>query len=299
MKYRLPWGELYTDKFPAADIMILGIPFDGAVSNKKGASEAPDKIRELSRILPATTEEGFLLKGLKIYDHENVEVVLDWVEYFNRVEKEARMLLESGKFCIFLGGDHSVTIPLEKAFSKVNQGEKIGIIHFDSHPDIADIYDGHKWSHACTQRRALEFDNIKPEGLTYIGLRAYMEDELEYFQQHPEIKIIGAREIYKKGIEYVIETVKERYKDYTKIYITLDIDVLDPAFAPGTGTPEAGGLSTREIMELIREIITSLPVGAMDIVEVSPPLDSSDITSWAALKIMYEVFGVVYNKINK
>lgn len=296
MKYRLPWGELYTDEFEDADIVILGIPFDSAVSNRKGTAEAPDRIRELSRILPAVTEEGLLFKNLKVYDNENVEITLDWEKYFNKVEETATKLLESGKFCIFIGGDHAVTIPLEAAFAKVHKDEKIGIIHFDSHPDIIDSYDGHPWSHACTQRRALELDVIKPEGLTFIGLRSFMEEELEYLKKHPEITIINAREIYRKGIAYVLETVKEKYRDYTKIYMTLDIDVLDPAFAPGTGTPEAGGLSTRELMELVREMVLTLPIAAFDIVEVSPPLDSSDITSWAALKIIYEVFGVVYRK---
>ncbi|MCC5911390.1 MAG: agmatinase [Clostridiaceae bacterium] len=296
MKYRLPWGELYTNDIETSNIAILGIPFDGAVSNAKGAAEAPDKIRELSRILPPITEEGILLKDFKVYDHENVEINLDWEKYFKSVEKEARALLESDKFCLFLGGDHAVSIPLETAFSKVHRNQKIGVIHFDSHPDIIDTYDGHPWSHACTQRRALELKNIKPEGLTFIGLRSYMEEELEFFEKHPEIKIIGAREVYKKGIEYVLEIVKDRYKNYDKIYITLDIDVLDPAFAPGTGTPEAGGLSTRELIELVREMVLTLPVQAMDIVEVSPRLDSSDITSWAALKIIYEVFGAVYSR---
>lgn len=296
MKYRLPWGELYTDEFEDADIVILGIPFDSAVSNRKGTAEAPDRIRELSRILPAVTEEGLLFKNLKVYDNENVEITLDWEKYFNKVEETATKLLESGKFCIFIGGDHAVTIPLEAAFANVHKDEKIGIIHFDSHPDIIDSYDGHPWSHACTQRRALELDVIKPEGLTFIGLRSFMEEELEYLKKHPEITIINAREIYRKGIDYVLETVKEKYRDYTKIYMTLDIDVLDPAFAPGTGTPEAGGLSTRELMELVREMVLTLPIAAFDIVEVSPPLDSSDITSWAALKIIYEVFGVVYRK---
>lgn len=299
MKYRLPWGDLYTDKLDNADIAILGIPFDSAVSNKKGASEAPDRMRELSRILPAATEEGLLLKNFKVYDHENVEITLDWEKYFKEVEETAAKLLESGKFCIFIGGDHAVTIPLEAAFIKVHKDEKIGIIHFDSHPDIIDTYDGHKWSHACTQRRALELDAMKPEGLTFIGLRSFMEEELEYFEKHPEITIIKARDVYRRGIDYVLDTVKEKYRNYTKIYLTLDIDVLDPAFAPGTGTPEAGGLSTRELMELVREMVLTLPVEAVDIVEVSPPLDSSDITSWAALKVIYEVFGALYTKYKK
>ncbi|AOY75995.1 agmatinase [Clostridium formicaceticum] len=296
MKYRLPWGEIYTDKIDEADIIVLGIPFDSAVSNRKGAAEAPDKLRELSRILPPVTEEGLLLRNFKVYDHENVEITLDWEKYFKQVEETAFSLMKTGKTCLFIGGDHAVTIPLETAFAKIHKEEKIGIIHFDSHPDIIDTYDGHPWSHACTQRRALEIKNIAPEDLTFVGLRSYMEEELAYFEKHPEIKIIGAREVYRKGIDYVIEVLKEKYKDYTKLYITLDIDVLDPAFAPGTGTPEAGGLSTRELMEVVREIILTLPVAVVDVVEVAPPLDTSDITSWAALKIIYEIFGAVYKK---
>ncbi|AKL94121.1 agmatinase SpeB [Clostridium aceticum] len=296
MKYRLPWGEIYTDQIDEADVVVLGIPFDSAVSNRKGAAEAPDKLRELSRILPPVTEEGLLLKNFKVYDHENVEIILDWEKYFKQVEDTASSLMKTGKTCLFIGGDHAVTIPLETAFAKVHNNEKIGIIHFDSHPDIIDTYDGHPWSHACTQRRALELKNIAPEDLTFVGLRSYMEEELAYFQKHPEIKIIGAREVYRKGIDDVLDILKEKYKDYTKLYVTLDIDVLDPAFAPGTGTPEAGGLSTRELMEMVREIILTLPVAVVDIVEVAPPLDSSDITSWAALKIIYEIFGAVYKK---
>lgn len=298
MKYPYPWGEAHTKKLTSADVVLMGIPFDGAVSNAKGAAEAPDRLRELSRILPSITEEGTPFDSLKVYDAGDVEVVLDWATYFREVERKAKEFIKTGKFCVFIGGDHSVTIPLESAFASVHSEDDIGIIHFDSHPDIISEYDGHGWSHACTQRRAVELENVKPEGLSFVGLRSFMKEELDYFGQHQEITVIKARDIYKKGTSEVIRQLLEKYRSYKKIYLTLDIDVLDPAYAPGTGTPEAGGLSTRELMEIIRELVTELPIQVVDIVEVSPPLDQANITSWAALKVLYEVFGAVAQKNN-
>jgi agmatinase len=108
--------------------------------------------------------------------------------------------------------------------------------------------------------------------------------------------VINAREIYRIGLEHTYKTIRDRYLNCRSIYLSIDIDVLDPAYAPGTGTPESGGLSTRELMELVREIVVHLPVKAADIVEVSPPLDSSNITSWAALKVIYEIFGEIYKR---
>jgi agmatinase len=279
-----------------ADVIIIGIPFDGAVSAARGAAAAPDRLRELSKILPLVTEEGIVFRSLKIRDEGNIPAHLNWERYFGEVTKRAYDILVHHKFCLFLGGDHSVSIPLENAFSLAHAGQNIGIIHFDAHCDLADEYDGHHWSHACTQRRALELPNVKPDGLTLVGVRSFMEEELEFLDRNPKIRIINAREIYKQGLSYTFKTINKRYQDYRAIYCSIDIDVLDPAFAPGTGTPESGGLSTRELMELVREIMVHLPVAAVDIVEVSPPLDSSNITSWAALKVIYEILGEINNR---
>ena len=299
MKYPFPWGDVYEKELIAADVLLMGIPFDGAVSNAKGAAEAPDRMRELSRILPSITEEGIPFNRLKVYDAGNVEVVLDWTAYFNEVEKKAKELIKTGKFCVFIGGDHSVTIPLESAFANAYPEDDIGIIHFDSHPDIITEYDGHGWSHACTQRRAVELSNVKPGGLSFVGLRSFMIEELEYFAAHQEITVIKARDVYKRGVSDIARQLIEKYKSYKRIYLTIDIDVLDPAYAPGTGTPEAGGLSTRELMEMVRELVKELPIQVVDVVEVSPPLDHSDITSWAALKVIYELFAIAAMKIQK
>lgn len=286
-----PWGEINISKMDKADICIMGIPFDGAVSCGKGTALAPEMMRNLSRYLPPTTEEGLVIEDLKVYDHGDVAIDLDWARYYATVEAEALNLLQSKAFCLFLGGDHSVTIPLQRAFGRYNKGKKIGIIHFDSHSDICDEYDGHKWSHACTEKRAVD-DVIEPKDLSLIGIRSWEVEEIEYLAAHPEVLLIKAYDVHKKGYEYVCQRLKEKYSDYDALYLTLDIDVLDPSCAPGTGTPEAGGLESREMMEIIKFLISELPITTMDLVEVSPPLDSeNNITSWAALKIIYEVFG--------
>lgn len=290
----LPWGDINVPEISEADICVMGIPFDGAVSCGKGTALAPEVMRGLSRYLPPTTEEGLIFEGLKVYDHGDIPIDLDWARYYATVEEDAYELMKSGNFCIFLGGDHSVTIPLHRAFGRYNEGKKIGVIHFDSHSDICDEYDGHKWSHACTEKRTVD-DVISPEDLSLIGIRSWEAEEVEYLKNHPEVLLIKARDIHKKGYEYVCDELKNKYSNYDAVYLTLDIDVLDPSCAPGTGTPEAGGLESRGMMEIIKYLIPELPIKAMDIVEVSPPLDSeNNITSWAALKIIYEVFGQLY-----
>lgn len=290
-----PWRSLHVKNIEDANICVMGIPFDGAVSCGKGSSMAPERIRSLSRYLPPTTETGVVLDKIRVFDVADVPIDLDWVRYFGNIEAEAYKLFKNGAFCLFIGGDHSVTIPLHKAFGQAMREAgktKIGIIHFDAHADICDTYDNHKWSHACTERRALD-DVILPEDLSYVGLRSWELEELDFFAANPEIITIKAYDIYKDGLLEAFRKLEQRYKSYDAVYFTMDIDVLDPAYAPGTGTPEAGGLSSRELIELTKLIVASLPVVAMDIVEVSPTLDVSDMTSWAALKVIYEAFGCI------
>lgn len=278
-----------TRDLEAASICVLGVPFDLAVSYGKGAALAPEKIRSLSRYMPATTETGLHLERIRVYDAGDVALDLNWERYFKTVEEEALKLLRAGKFGLFLGGDHSVTIPLQRAFKRCQGNAKIGVIYLDAHCDLCDSFDGHHWSHACTGRRMLEHV-CTARDLTLVGTRSYEMEELDFIRAHPEITIIHARDVYSRGPAAAWDALK-RYSDYDAVYLSLDIDVLDPAFAPGTGTPEPGGLSSRELMELVRQICTRVPVRAMDVVEVSPGLDQADITSWAALKIIYEVFG--------
>jgi agmatinase len=288
--HRRLWSGLASDD-TNAEIGILGIPFDGATSFRKGASFAPSRIRELTPHASPSTEEGISLAGLRVRDYGDVFVDLDWKRYFKTVEARAQQVL-SHSLAIFLGGDHSVTIPLAQAFSTAVNG-RFGMLHIDAHLDLADSFEGSRWSHACTQRRVLELPNIDPRHLAFVGIRSFMDDESEFLAGYPEIGVHTARDVYVQGIDDVARSVVNQLQDVDAVYVTLDIDALDPAFAPGTGTPEAGGLSTRDVLELLRLVFSDLPVRALDIVEVSPPLDHSDITSVVALKVIYQVFGWV------
>lgn len=276
-----------------AKICILGIPFDGGTSFGKGASMAPDRIRYLSsEFMPETSDSFLPVQEHLMFDLGDAEITSDWQKTFEGVAEQAYQMMKQGNFSLFLGGDHSVTIPLHWAFKKVQDEighKKIGILHFDAHFDLCDHFDGHRWSHANTEKRALE-GIINPEDLFFLGIRAAEREELEVIRANPEIQVVTATEVFREGYEKAYARIYNQFKDYDALYFTLDIDVLDPAFAPGTGTPVAGGLSSRELVELVRLIFQDLPVAAMDIVEVSPPLDSNDITSWAAIRVIQEIF---------
>jgi agmatinase len=288
--HRYFWSGLSSDD-PAAEVGVLGVPFDNATSFRKGTAFAPARLRQITPHVAPATEEGHSLVGLRVRDYGDVPLDLNWERYFAAVEAQAAQALQH-PLALFLGGDHSVTIPLMAAFSQTVSGQA-GVVHFDAHPDLGDIYDGHRWSHACTERRALELPNVAPQHLVFVGLRSWMAEELDFLQAHPEIGVHTARDVYCQGIEAVAEKVVSQLEGVEAVYFTLDIDGLDPAYAPGTGTPEAGGLSTRELLELLRVVFARLPVRALDIVEVAPPLDHADVTSFAALKVIYEVLGWV------
>lgn len=292
--HRKPWSGLATGGADAP-VAVLGIPFDSATSYRKGAAEAPDRIRRNTHFISPTTESGLILDDFQLCDYGNVERDLNWERYFEGVTAAAGEVLKH-PFALFIGGDHSVGIPLLNAFSQ-QSSEPFGILHIDAHPDLVDEFDGHRWSHACTERRALEYPHVQPDNLVFCGIRSYVEEEIHFLHDHPEITVHSARDMHRRGMEDVAQAVIQQLKGLSSVYLTLDIDCLDPAYAPGTGTPEAGGLTTRELLEFLRLIFHALPVRAMDIVEVAPPLDYSDITTWAAIKVIYEVFGWLHERL--
>jgi agmatinase len=280
---------------PEAEVGVLGVPFDGGVSFRPGAGMAPAKLRELSDRMSDCSEDGHALH-LRVLDYGDIDSEQEQKQYFRQIEDAALPIFQH-PLALFLGGDHSVTIPLMRAFSRVASAP-FGVLHIDAHPDLFDRYRGSRLSHACTARRALELEGLEPEHLVFVGLNSFAPPEREYLKAHPELTAFTARDCYKQGIENIAETAVSILKGLDSVYVTLDIDVLDAAFAPGTGYPEGVGLSTRELMELMRVVIRELQVKAMDLVEVAPPLDHSDITSFAALKVIYEVFWEFQKKLS-
>jgi agmatinase len=289
--HRRIWSGLAVAGEAAAEIGILGIPFDGASSFRRGSAKAPGRIRSLTPHAAPFTEDGTPLAGLRLRDYGNVEADPAW-EPFSAAVTEAASTVLRHPFALFLGGDHSVTIPLSAATSRATEGP-LGILQLDAHLDLMDTFEGLSWSHACTARRILDLPNVDPSLFAFVGARSWLDDEHAYLADHPEVGVHTARDVWRSGINPIADKVCARLQDAAAVYVTIDIDVLDPAFAPGTGTPEAGGVSTRDLLELLRPVFRDLPVRALDLVELSPPLDRSDVTSFAAIKILYEVFGWV------
>lgn len=286
--------DLLVEDIKEANVVIAGIPYDEGCSCGGGASLAPSKIRELSSFLPPLSMDGDDLTHIKLFDYG------DWLkcdEYFKCLKKESSKIFETNKFPLFLGGDHSVTIPLQQAFYDFVKGNgKIpAIIHLDAHPDICDFYDGRYDSHACTNKRSIDY-GYDTNDVVLIGIRGFEAQETKYFKEHPEINVYTANDCYKLGMDKIVEKLKSKFDDRYAIYLSYDIDINDPAFAPGTGTPEAFGPTSRMVLDLVKGLFENFPIKAFDIVEVSPKLDCNDITSWLALKTIYEVFKYLGDK---
>jgi agmatinase len=291
--HRALWSGLAsTDE--DAEVGVLGVPFDGAAQHRRGSAQAPGKLRDLTVQLAPSTEEGVPLR-VRVRDYGDVPSDLAWPRDLHLVEDRALEALRH-PLALFLGGDHSVGIPLMRAFARAVNGP-FGVVHFDAHFDLWDIMHGDRWAHACTERRALELEGMDPAHMVFVGVRGFCPEDWETMDAYPGIRYHTARQCYRRGIETVAGEVVDRLRGVPAVYVTIDIDGLDPAYAPGTGTPEGGGPSTRDLIELMRIIVGELPVRAMDVVEISPPLDPSDATSFAALKVIYEVWGALQEKL--
>lgn len=272
-----------------ADITVLGLPFDKAASFRKGAAEAPDRIRAISGHISPTTEDGLSMEHLKVLDLGNLSPKgFEQAAYFKKVENKAEELFRTS-FPTFIGGDHSVSIPLITAAAKI-WGDKLGVIHLDAHMDLCGELEGNRLSHGCTHRRVTESSSLPLSNICFIGIRSFEQQELDYLECR-RANIYKAADIYHQGIKQTIEDVKQLLKNCEVFYLTLDIDFLDPAYAPGTGTPKPGGFTTRELLAILHELSTLKFIG-MDVVEVSPPLDHNDITSFAAQRAITEAWGM-------
>lgn len=283
------WRNLIAPNFEKAEICLFGIPFDANCSISKGAASAPSVMRECSAFLPAYTMDAKKLPSV-LYDMGDV----DGYDY-STVQKLFARASEK-KLTVMLGGDHSVSILTQKAFRTICSG-KLGIIHIDAHADICDEYQGRKDSHACVLRRALE-NGYHCEDIAMVGIRSYEDQESEFLKSS-KIKVYGADKAQQMGADSLAQELIAKFSGYDGVYVSFDIDAVDPSYAPGTGTPEAFGLPSVFVLRVLTEIFHKLPIKAFDIVEISPPLDVNNITSWLALKYMLEVFGVVCSDLNK
>ncbi len=277
------WADLHRpDLKPSdSDFTVIGVPYDGASCARKGAALAPERIRFWSTHLTPFSEDRTRLGELRICDLGDIPVS-DQVRDFHSIRQKVATL---SNVPIVLGGDHSISIPVLQAQRERYKDQRLGLLWVDAHPDLCDVFTGSKLSHACVLRRALEF-GIQPEDVCMVGLRSWEEQEIDLIE-NGGLNIYAAAAVSERGMRSIASSVHSKLSLCDAVHISLDIDCLDPAFAPGTGIPDAGGLSSRDVITLIKSM-QGLPLVGLDVVEVAPPIDPAEVTVFAALKIIME-----------
>jgi agmatinase len=273
------------------DVIIEGVPFDGTESERAEAYPAPEKIRALSRLEWPVTETGDLIEHLIVTDVGDVRIGKNRQAFDHFIAQ--RFSAFPGKaFLLHLGGGHAVSIPLIKAFSLREKGS-CGVLLLDAHPDLWDTANDNPFDRSCVMRRVVE--HLSPRKVALVGVRSFSIPEIEFMQRN-SIFYISARDFHATGPERCAQQTIDVLSNLDSIYLSLDIDVFDPADAPGTARPVPGGLTLRDVFGFLRVIFSKLKVGAMDIVEVSPSQDTSDATSRLAVRVILEVFGFLQTR---
>ena len=284
-----PWGGLAGGSPESADVVVAGIPYDGSAVYRKGAALAPQRIRSLSAAMPPVTEDGRLLTGLRVADLGDLDAGLDIEKGWAKVAEQLERVPANALLTV-LGGDHCTAIATLSA--QVKRHPDVFVLWVDAHPDLCEYSRGGRWTCGCAMRRALDVSGLDPQRVIIAGGRDYDPEELEFIAAHG-ILLVSAQELA-RDLARSAEKIADRLAG-RKVHVSFDIDVLDPAFAPGTEIPSAGGLSTRQALDLLRMATDGATLVGFDIVEVSPPFDSGDITTFAALKMIFEVWGMSWN----
>ncbi|MCI2419176.1 agmatinase [Saccharopolyspora sp. K220] len=278
---------------PDADVLIWGVPFDTGVSYRPGARFGPNHVRQSSRLLrpynPANDTEPFALR--QVADAGDLGVnPFDIKEAIDAIEVGARELSGTRRTLVTVGGDHTIALPLLRV--QHERHGPIAVLHFDAHLDTWDTYFGAPYTHGTPFRRAAEEGLIDFEHSMHVGLRGPLYSKLDLGEsERLGFAALHCREFARTPLDTIIDRIRARLGS-RPVYLSIDIDVLDPAFAPGTGTPEAGGLSSRELLELVRGLADLNVVGA-DLVEVAPAYDHAEITGIAAAHVIYDLLCIL------
>jgi agmatinase len=282
------------DEVESYDVAVLGAPFDGGVSYRPGARFGPSAIRQASRNLrPAFNPELNVapFRVLQAVDAGDVPCnPFNIDEALRQIDEEASALIGDGQKLITLGGDHTIALGTLRAVARKHG--PVALIHFDAHLDTWNSYFGADRTHGTVFRRAFEEGLLLPDSSIHVGIRGPLYDSQDLVDDAGfGFSIVRATDFDRLGVDEIVRRARERIGG-AKVYLSVDIDVLDPAFAPGTGTPEMGGFSSRELLALLR----GLPGGqlvAADVVEVSPAYDHAEITALAAATVAYEMMSLM------
>ena len=282
--------------YKGADVVIIGAPFDGGTSYRAGARFGPNAVRQAcylehdgSRPHLALRVDG--LKDLRVVDAGDVEMYSGDVEKScAALEKVVEEVAKSGAFPLVIGGDHTITWPNATGLARARGWGRIGVIHFDAHADTGDVTFGSLVGHGQPMRRLIESGAVRGDRFLQVGLRGYWpEPETLSWMAAQGMRSFEMSEITTKGLANCLdEVIRIATDDCDGVFLSVDVDVVDPGSAPGTGTPEPGGLTSREVLDAVRQITLAAPVIGMDVVEVSPPYDHADITALLASRVALE-----------
>ena len=292
---RLPHVSLDAAKISEVDIGIIGVPWDSGTTNRPGPRHGPRQLRDASTMIRAQHP----VSGIRPYEKLNCADLgdvsinpADIEDSMNRITSFYKTVIEKGIKPLTAGGDHLTSLPVLRAIA--DKGP-LGMIHFDSHTDLFHSYfDGTMFTHGTPFRRAVEENLLDPKRVIQIGIRGtqYDREDLD-FAESVGIRVVKIEEFFDRGIEDVMAEAREIVGE-KETYISYDIDFIDPAFAPGTGTPEVGGPNSYEALRVVRELNGVKIVGA-DMVEVSPPFDLSSNTAFLGVSVMFELLCQMVN----
>ena len=290
--------------FPARaeglDFAVMGIPFDTACSFRTGARFGPHGVRTISAMIkPNNVAMGVnIMESIKGADLGDVPVIPDFIlDTYDAIEAFWKPVLDAGAIPIGIGGDHAVTLGELRAIAKKHG--PVSLLHFDSHLDLCDTVFGKKYNHGTPFRRAMEEGLIDPCHSVQIGMRGSLYDPDDFnIAAQLGFQVIPGDQLHSMTAEELGSIVRERIGE-RKVFFTFDIDFVDPAYAPGTGTPEVGGFTSYETLQFIRQFKDLNFVG-FDVVEVAPPYDQSEITAYMAANIIFEFLSILaYQKKGK
>jgi agmatinase len=284
------------DALAAADVVIVGAPFDGGTSHRPGARFGPTAIRQTD-YLPQDGSRPHLalrvdaLRDLRVVDAGDVEMPPGEIERaLGNLEQAVYAVARSGAIPLVLGGDHSIALPDATGVARHHGFGKVSMIHFDAHADTGHIEFGSLYGHGQPMRRLIESGALRGDRFLQLGLRGYWPgpETLDWMAEQ-RMRSYEMTEIGRRGLEECLDEAFEIALDECDaVFLSVDIDVCDPGHAPGTGTPEPGGLSSRQLLDAVRRICRELPVAGIDVVEVSPPYDHAEITAYLANRVCLE-----------
>jgi agmatinase len=293
------------EQLKGADAVIIGAPYDAGASYRGGARFGPKMIRTTD-YLPHDSSRPHLalrvdpLQDLRVLDAGDVE--MPGVEQrlpLDNLENAVRHVREAGAIPIVLGGDHTITWPDVTGVARVVGWGRVSVIHFDAHADTGDTQWGSLIGHGLPMRRLIESGACRGDRFLQIGLRGYWpEPPTLKWMAEQRMRSFEMHEVVRRGLDAVMEEASAiAVDDCDGVFVSVDVDVVDPGTAPGTGTPEPGGITGRQLLDTVRRIAIELPVVGIDVVEVSPPYDTAEITAFLANRVVLEMLsGIAYRR---